>query len=396
MTRIYLIRHAEAEGNLYRRVHGWYDSLITERGYRQIDALRERFRDIPIDAVYSSDLFRTKTTASSVYAAKGLELRIRKDLREVNMGDWEDKPWGEVERSDGERLALFNQSSPRWQAPHGESYEQVRQRLAGAIFRIARQHPHQTVAIFSHGSALRTVLASFQGLPPERLCEAPHCDNTAVSCIEVNGEQAGIVFLNDNSHLDATISTFARQKWWREGARPGADVNLWYRPLDFERESEVYYQYRKEAWVTIHGSLLHFDGEGFLRDARAQANWDERSVMLAMAGDQPAGLLQMDTRRDAEKGVGGIPFYYMTPGFRSQGLGIQLLGQAVSTYRSMGRTYLRLRCAPDNTVAQAFYQSHGFHKIAEEQGSRVPLDIMEKYIGFEPRAGYGREGALAP
>ena len=30
MTTIYLIRHAEAEGNLYRRVHGWYDSLITE------------------------------------------------------------------------------------------------------------------------------------------------------------------------------------------------------------------------------------------------------------------------------------------------------------------------------------------------------------------------------
>lgn len=26
MTTIYLIRHAEAEGNLYRRAHGWYNS----------------------------------------------------------------------------------------------------------------------------------------------------------------------------------------------------------------------------------------------------------------------------------------------------------------------------------------------------------------------------------
>ena len=25
----------------------------------------------------------------------------------------------------------------------------------------------------------------------------------------------------------------------------------------------------------------------------------------------------------------------------------------------------------------------GFHKIGEEQGSRVPLDIMEKYIGYD-------------
>ena len=39
MTTIYLIRHAEADGNLYRRAHGWYDSVITDRGYRQIAAL---------------------------------------------------------------------------------------------------------------------------------------------------------------------------------------------------------------------------------------------------------------------------------------------------------------------------------------------------------------------
>lgn len=32
MTRIYIVRHAEAEGNLYRRAHGWYNSLITQRG----------------------------------------------------------------------------------------------------------------------------------------------------------------------------------------------------------------------------------------------------------------------------------------------------------------------------------------------------------------------------
>ena len=38
MTTVYLIRHAEAEGNLYRRVHGWYDSLITENGCENLSA----------------------------------------------------------------------------------------------------------------------------------------------------------------------------------------------------------------------------------------------------------------------------------------------------------------------------------------------------------------------
>ena len=89
MTTLYLIRHAEAEGNLYRRIHGQYNSLITDNGYRQIQALQERFADVPIDAVYSSDLFRTMTTARAIYVPKGLPLQTRADLRELGMGEWD-------------------------------------------------------------------------------------------------------------------------------------------------------------------------------------------------------------------------------------------------------------------------------------------------------------------
>ena len=70
---------------------------------------------------------------------------------------------------------------------------------------------------------------------------------------------------------------------------------------------------------------------------------------------------------------------------RRQGLGDQLLGEAVSVYRPMGRDRLRLRCAPENHVAQRFYKRYGFRKIGQAQGTRVPLDLMEKYIGYEPQ-----------
>ena len=33
MTTVYIIRHAEAEGNVYRRCHGQYDGLLTPRAY---------------------------------------------------------------------------------------------------------------------------------------------------------------------------------------------------------------------------------------------------------------------------------------------------------------------------------------------------------------------------
>ena len=115
MTRIYLIRHAEAEGNLYRRLHGWYDSVITENGYRQIAALEERFRDVQIDAVYSSDLFRTCTTARAIYKPKGLELKTRRALREIHVGEWEDLPFAEVVQLYPEEFKRFNTNHPDYQ-----------------------------------------------------------------------------------------------------------------------------------------------------------------------------------------------------------------------------------------------------------------------------------------
>ena len=151
MTTLYLIRHAEAEGNLYRRIHGWYDALVTPNGLRQIEALEGRFAGVPVDAVYSSDLYRTKTTAKAVYLPKGLSLHTDPGLREVHMGDWEDRPWGEIRETDGERLTLFNRSDPSWRAPSGESLGQVGERMERTIRAIAQKHPDQTVALFSHG-----------------------------------------------------------------------------------------------------------------------------------------------------------------------------------------------------------------------------------------------------
>ena len=210
MTTIYLIRHAEAEGNLYRRVHGWYDSKITERGFRQIQALKERFRDIRIDAVYSSDLLRTCTTAQAVYVPKGLELHTTPALREAGMGVWEDLTWGQVARIAPEKLKWFTEGSPLWgDVPGSESFQTVQDRAWGALRDIARTHPEQTVAVFCHGMAIRTILAKCHGLPLEGMREIPHSDNTGVACFRTDGERVEMVHDSDASHLSASLSTFS-------------------------------------------------------------------------------------------------------------------------------------------------------------------------------------------
>lgn len=390
MTRVYFIRHAEAEGNLYRRIHGWYDSLITDNGYRQIAALRERFRNIPIDAVYASDLFRTRTTARAIYEPRNLPLYTDVGLREVHMGWWEDRPWAEVARLDEKSLAQFNATSPDWKVPGGESLEEVRRRVGSTIQKLATRHDGQTIAVFSHGTAIRNTLAWFDGLSVAESADRPHSDNTAVSLLELEGDAARIVFMDDNSHLSPEISLFSRQQWWRsspeEATREKRESNLWFRPLDFSAESELYYQARREAWTAVHHTLERFDGDGFLRDARNQSRREPASVVCAMQEDRAVGILQIDPAQNSELGAGHIAFYYIVPELRSKGYGVQLLGQAVSTFRPLGRDRLRLCCAPENTVAQSFYQKYGFHKVGSQPGGLGTLDILEKYVGYEPQA----------
>lgn len=142
MTTIYLIRHAEADGNLYRRAHGWYDSVITDRGYRQIAALAKRFTSTHFDAVYSSDRRRTMTTALSVYKTHGLPLVTTPRVREIGIGVWEDHPWAELERTDGEQLERFNTDAAHWHVAGGEYLPDVRERMIGALREIAEAHPN--------------------------------------------------------------------------------------------------------------------------------------------------------------------------------------------------------------------------------------------------------------
>lgn len=382
MTTIYLIRHAEAEGNLYRRSQGWYNSLITDNGFLQIEALAKRFADIPVDAVWSSDLYRTMTTARAVYVPKGLELHTDPELREIHMGDWEDMTWGGIRHPNPEPLEMFGRLDPAWRAPNGESLADVGNRVTGAIRRIAQAYPNQTVAIFCHGTAIRQVLANIKGIAPQDWHTLKHSGNTGVTCLTYEDGQFQIVFEGDKSHLEAFSPELAR------ASRPPKDINdeeanLWFRPMDWPAEKDLYLRSRREAWTSTHVNGPEFLGEDFLRDAGAHLSRSPWGVTVAMAGDNIVGLLQLDAQRYQEDNAGYIPFCYIVPERRGQNLGIQLIGQAVSFFRPLGRDKLRLRCAPYNDRAQRFYAKYGFVKIGEEQGGRVPLDILEKYIGYD-------------
>ena len=376
MTTIYLIRHAEAEGNLYRRVHGWYDSLITENGCRQIAALEERFRDVPIDAVWSSDLFRTRTTAQAIYVPKALPLHTCAGLRELKLGAWEDRTFGAVRRSDPRQMELFNRTDPAWEVEGAETFFQLGDRIYETVRRLARRYPDQTVAMFSHGMAIRQFLGKVKDIPPEEWHAMPHGDNTAVTCLTFDGERFAIQYEMDNSHLPEDISTLARQSWWRKDKKTAADVNLWADiPVKtWSQDQELYLKLRREACPGVEDALLLAEAEE-LWNRWPCGMWN---INIFHAGERPIGVILYDDRCNTKR-TGYIKFLSLLPEDRGRGLGIQLIGAAVSMHRNSGRDRLRLHCPADNDRAWRFFEKYGFKKIGEGPEG----DLLEKYIGFE-------------
>lgn len=379
MTSIYLIRHAEAEGNLFRRAQGHWNGKVTDRGRRQIDALAERFRGVKIDAVYSSDLDRTVATAGALLRGRELELVTTPRLREINMGVWEGEPWGNITYRWPEQMYLFNNEPERWFVPGCESFGEVQERMTKVILELAAKHEGGTIAAVSHGMAIKIFLMGAMGVHSGEGEPMLHGDNTAVSLLEVEDGRIGVKYYNDNSHLGEGLSTFAQQRWWRD-TKKDDPTSLRFEPLDPQNpgDAEFYTRCYADSWAVAHGSSAGFVPRVYLASARSHSAKDRDCLMKVMYGERPVGVLELDPRRGRDEGCGWISLLYLVPEFRGKGYGVQLIGCAAAYFADRGRSAVRLHVAVTNEAAIGFYRHYGFDELAVEPGVSSDQLLMER------------------
>ena len=215
-TRIYLVRHAEAQGNVNRTFQGHSDCPVTERGMRQLDCLAERFRTVRFDALYSSPLLRARQTAEAVNRYHGLELQIDPGLIEINGGELEGMHWNEIPERFPQQQHDWDVAPQNYCAPGGDRMIDVYERITAAIDRIVRANSGKIIAVVSHGCAIRNYLCFANGWGIEQLRNIMWEENTAVSCIDYDEDfRPHIVYQSDAEHLPDELRTLARQSWWK-------------------------------------------------------------------------------------------------------------------------------------------------------------------------------------
>jgi broad specificity phosphatase PhoE len=161
VTTIFLARHGESDWNVAKRFQGHSDRPLTELGREQAHALADLVASEEIDAVYTSPLSRARETAEIVAARAGLEPVALPELREVDTGSWSGLSRADVEARFPEGFARWRSGGSGWE--DGETYEEMAERVIGALRTIAEDHPDGRVLIISHGGPIRAIHAAAEG-----------------------------------------------------------------------------------------------------------------------------------------------------------------------------------------------------------------------------------------
>lgn len=215
MTKLILLRHGEAEGNIGRRFHGFYNSSLTENGRKQVELAALALQKEPIDIIYSSDLKRALDTARAAAKFHPVKLIENQNLREINGGDWENLFWEELPEKYPKSYSHWLDFPHLLQMPNGESMQEFQKRVVGAIRGIVEGNAGKTILVVTHGTAIKVFLCWCYGLELSEFPSLPWCDNASISVIEIDDDMRyNVVKCGENVHL-GELSTLNKQDWWK-------------------------------------------------------------------------------------------------------------------------------------------------------------------------------------
>jgi probable phosphoglycerate mutase len=212
-TEILLVRHGESApanpSEPFPMVEGHSDPPLDPVGHRQAQQVAARIlaSGEHVAAIYVTTLQRTHQTAAPLARALEIEPQVERDLREVNLGEWEGGGLFRKHVSEGHPVALEMASTGRWDViPGAEKSEALEARVRSGIRRIAERHPDQTVVVVAHGGVIGQVLAIATG---GRSFAFSGADNASISHLVIAGERWIVRRFNDTGHLTSMFTEFA-------------------------------------------------------------------------------------------------------------------------------------------------------------------------------------------
>lgn len=160
--RLLLVRHPMADG--HGRFQGQRDVPLTAEGRRQLPGLLRKLSHYSIDAVYSSDLARTLTTAEVAARKLGIQCESRRGLREMAFGCWQGMSWEQIEKRYPRLAARWMKEFPRYRIPRAERFDEFVKRVTKELRAIVSANRGKCALVVTHAGVIRVAVARALGI----------------------------------------------------------------------------------------------------------------------------------------------------------------------------------------------------------------------------------------
>jgi broad specificity phosphatase PhoE len=204
--KLYLLRHGQTTLSRDDVFCGsGLDPELTPEGLQMAQAFASVYRSKSWNAIYSSHLQRTTSSAQPICDALGMILEVNPELREIAYGKWEGLTRERVEREYHDDYLNWL-ADPAWHAPTGGEFATtVARRATGIIENIKQQFSNGNVLMVSHKATIRIILCDLLGIDIGRFRYRLACPVGSVSVVEFTTEGALLHSLADRTHLNESL-----------------------------------------------------------------------------------------------------------------------------------------------------------------------------------------------
>ncbi len=166
--KIFLIRHGQIDCGGDRRYIGITDLPLSAAGIEQVTRLKECFSDVEMERVFTSPLTRCRQTAAILLKGTDTEAMVIDELKEINMGDWENQAIDYIKDRFPEMYEKRGANIDTFVPPGGESFAQLQKRVMPALEKII-VHTAGNVLIISHAGVNRVILSQLLDFPLQHI-----------------------------------------------------------------------------------------------------------------------------------------------------------------------------------------------------------------------------------
>jgi alpha-ribazole phosphatase len=194
MTTLYMLRHGAIEWPGAGCFIGQTDAPLNAQGRLQARYWQNEFRHMAFSGVWSSDLRRTTETAEIIFPGRSAGLQTCRQLREIQLGDWDGQPRARVRENHPDLWFARGNDMACFRPPGGESFQDVQQRVVPLAMRIAAQTP-ESACVVTHAGVIRVLLCHFLQMPLSHLFRI-RVDYGSLSIVSYTSERVEVCALN--------------------------------------------------------------------------------------------------------------------------------------------------------------------------------------------------------